>query len=528
MRSRGRVILSGLLIVGLFAIALLTLPITLTPSVRHRLLVALNERFDSKVDLQALRISVLPRVRVSGEGLVLRHKGRTDVAPLIAIEAFSADASLFGLIGGPLHLSRVHMNRLQINVPPGGLGRPDRDDDDERTEPTASPPAKAGATPQAPTKPSPLIVDEIVTERAELRILRRQPGKMPRVFAIHHLTMRDAGTHKPWAFRATLRNPTPPGDIETQGLFGPWMASEPAATPLQGAYTFRDADLGVFKGIAGTLSSDGKFSGVLERIAVNGRTTTPDFTVTVGGHRVKLDTEFQAIVDGTNGNTWLQPVRAAFLKTKVEARGGVVETEGVKGRTVSLDVAMNEARIEDVLRLVIKSRTPPMIGQLALTTKFVLPPGDRDAIEKLQLDGSFRIASARFPSGGVQGAINELSRRSRGELNEPPENVASDLRGKFVMRRGIISFESITFSVPGARISLVGSYTLRGERLDFKGMAIVDAKLSQMTTGWRSFLLRAVDPLFRRKGQTVIPLTIGGTVDDPKFGLDIKRAMTRK
>jgi hypothetical protein len=34
--------------------------------------------------------------------------------------------------------------------------------------------------------------------------------------------------------------------------------------------------------------------------------------------------------------------------------------------------------------------------------------------------------------------------------------------------------------------------------------------------------------LFRRKGDTVIPLTIRGTVDDPKFGLDVKRALTRK
>jgi hypothetical protein len=169
-----------------------------------------------------------------------------------------------------------------------------------------------------------------------------------------------------------------------------------------------------------------------------------------------------------------------------------------------------------------------MTGDLTLTTKFLLPPGDDDVMHKLNLDGSFHISRARFQGGGVQGKINELSSRARGDLDETPDNVASDLRGSYVMKNGSIAFRSITFGVPGARIALDGSYSLRHETLDFKGTARMDAKLSQMTRGWKSIVLKAVDPLFRRKGDTVIPLTIGGTVDDPKFGLDVKRALTRK
>ena len=121
MAGRRRIVLYALLVVGLLALLFLTLPITLTPSVRTRLIAALNERFDSKVEVAELRVSVLPRVRVAGEGVVLRFKGRTDVPPMIAIKSFSAEASLFGLIGGPLHLSRVHLTGLEINIPPGGL-----------------------------------------------------------------------------------------------------------------------------------------------------------------------------------------------------------------------------------------------------------------------------------------------------------------------------------------------------------------------------------------------------------------------
>lgn len=555
MAGRRRIVLYALLVVGLLALLFLTLPITLTPSVRSRLIAALNERFDSKVDVAELRVSVLPRVRVAGEGVVLRFKGRTDVPPMIAIKSFSAEASLFGLIGGPLHLSRVHLTGLEINIPPGGLkmkssgdgsSASDRRRDEGEVNDDADdgakidrnkvavvdiprPPAPLGPDDEKrPQKASPLIVDEVLSENAELRIIRPTPGKEPRVFVIHHLDMKGVGSNDPWAFEATLRNPTPPGDIITTGTFGPWAAGEPSRTPLRGEYNFAQANLGVFKGISGMLASEGKFAGVLERIDVDGRATIPDFTVTTGGHPMKLETTFHAIVDGTNGNTWLDPVHATFGKTSIEAKGGVFETQGARGRTVSLDVTMKPGRIEDVLLLVIKAKEPPMTGDLQLTTKFLLPPGDEDVMQKLNLDGAFHISRARFQGGGVQGKINELSSRARGDLDETPDNVASDLRGHYVMKNGSIAFRSITFGVPGARIALGGGYSLRHETLDFKGTARMDAKLSQMTKGWKSVVLKAVDPLFRRKGDTVIPLTIGGTVDDPKFGLDVKRALTRK
>jgi hypothetical protein len=86
--------------------------------------------------------------------------------------------------------------------------------------------------------------------------------------------MHDTGAETPWAFTASLTNPTPPGRIDTHGTFGPWNAGSLARTPLAAEFTFHDADLGVFKGIRGTLQSSGRFSGVLERIEVDGRATS--------------------------------------------------------------------------------------------------------------------------------------------------------------------------------------------------------------------------------------------------------------
>lgn len=508
-RVRRALVLLLVLLVGL----VLSLPLTSPRGARVRLIAALSERFDSEVQLRELRVSVLPRLRVEGAGLVLRHRGRTDVPPLIAIEAFAAEAGLIGLIGRPLKIRQVRLEGLVISVPPGGMSL---DEDDK--EPSAE--DRGGGR-------SPIIVDQLTSSGAVLRLLRREPGKAPREFLIHELSMEDAGADVPWTFAATLTNPTPPGEIETRGQFGPWDAPRPSATPLEGRYTFKEADLGVFDGIAGTLTSTGTFSGALERIQVDGEARVPDFSLPDIGRPVPLDTRFHSIVDGTSGNTWLKPVDAAFGRTKIRADGGVVEREGPRGRTITLDVTMHEGRIEDVLRLVSKAATPPMVGAFALKAKFTLPPGRDKVIDRVRLDGSFEIARARFTKGTVQGKVDELSRRATPGEDGDDERAASNFDGRFAMRGGVIRIPRVTFEIPGARVDMNGAYRTRGEALDFKGTVRLEAKLSQMTTGLKSVLLKIVDPLFRREGRTVVPITVGGTVDEPKVGLDVGRTIRR-
>ena len=81
----------------------------------------------------------------------------------------------------------------------------------------------------------------------------------------------------------------------------------------------------------------GDYTGVLENIIVDGTTDTPDFKLDSGASAVHLTTKFHAIVDGTNGNTYLQPVDAHFLNSSVTAKGEVASQPGDKGKTISLD-----------------------------------------------------------------------------------------------------------------------------------------------------------------------------------------------
>ena len=112
---------------------------------------------------------------------------------------------------------------------------------------------------------------------------------------------------------------------------GPWNADCPGATALGGTYWFHDADLGTIKGIGGILSSQGAYQGTLDRIVVDGATDTPDFEVKISGHKVPLHTEFHAIVDGTDGDTYLQPVKARLSAFFLVARGYVVRVQGEPG-----------------------------------------------------------------------------------------------------------------------------------------------------------------------------------------------------
>jgi hypothetical protein len=478
----------------------------LRPLIRDRVVTALKEHYKRDVELKDFKISLLPRFTAVGDELVIHQKDWPGLPPMVAVRRLTIEATLRGMLSTPLQVNRVVLQGLEINIPPR------RGDSDKPKE--------------AKQKLPQFQIDEMVADGTTLNILSKKEGKEPLVWDIFKLRLNSAGTVAPMKFVATLTNPKPPGEIQTEGEFGPWQNEDPSLTPVSGAYTFQKADLSVFKGIAGVLSSEGKYQGLLERIVVDGWTDTPDFALKVSGQPVHLKTQFHAIVDGTDGDTYLEPVNAQFGRSKITASGGVYGRPGVKGKTISLDVTVEDSRIEDMLRLGVKGDPPFMIGGLSFKTKFELPPGDEDIIRKLYLKGDFGLGAARFSSFSVQEKVDELSRRARGKTGEEieDERIVSNMRGRFALKNGVIDFSGLTFTVPGARVDLNGSYGLQSEQLDFAGALQTQAKVSEMTTGVKSLLLRLADPIFKKNDAgAVIPIKITGTRQDPKYSLDVGR-----
>lgn len=508
------------------AVVLIVLVVSAIPFssdiLRRRMIATLSEHLESQVELDGLTLRVLPQFHAEGIGLRIRHRGRTDVPPLIKIDRISVDASIGSLIRK--HVLATDLAGLEINIPPGDDSGRDDGAAGERPDRVPDVNLKGGAARD-------MVVDMLTANDARLVIISNKKDKSSKVWTIHHLSMQSVSFAQAMPFQATLTNAVPPGEIQTTGSFGPWQSGRPGATPLEGVFTFAKADLSVFKGISGILSAHGEFGGTLGRIGVHGETNVPQFTVSVSGHPVPLHADYHTTVDGTNGDTILDRIDATFLNTSLVAKGRVVSTPGQKGRTVALDVAMNKARIEDVLRLAIKSSKSPMTGAMTLETKFVLPPGDRDVVEKLRLDGHFGIATVKFTDIDIQKKIDVLSRRSRGQTEDTGESsVVSDFSGRFKLADGMLSLSTLTFRTPGTAVHLAGRYALRPETLDFKGTLLMDAKISETQKGWKRLALKALDPLFAKKGGgdgSEIPIKIQGERSHPSFGLDTHGLLRR-
>ena len=331
-------------------------------------------------------------------------------------------------------------------------------------------------------------------------------------------------------FRSVLNNAKPPGLIHTDGQFGPWHGDEPGDTPVSGKYIFRDADLSVFKGIAGTLASDGTYAGTLDTLEVQGWTVMPNFSLRITDHPMHLRTEFQATVDGTNGNTVLHPVRAILGDSAFEVSGAIARGALEKHKTILLAAQAKNAALENFLRLSVKSAKPPMTGLISFESTVKIPPGEQEVVDRLQLDGTFRLRDTRFTSPDVQRKIASLSHRAQGNPEDKKTgDVVAQFQGKFRLQNGVMRLPHLSFKVPGANITLAGNYALRSGRIDFRGTAKMQARISDMTTGIKHWLLKPIDPLFARDGAgAVLPINISGTRGDPSFRLDVGRVLKRK
>lgn len=481
------------------------------PILRARVVETLSTKFKSGVELDTFHVSLLKGLQVSGSGL--RIFGETDpnnhepgVQPLIGVAEFRFRTGILGLLRSPMHVDTVYVKGLQLNLPPR----------EQRGQMKGMGP-KGGKIK--------ITVDKLVCDDTQLVINTLKPGKLPLEFDIASLKMTSIGPDGPMHFDADLTNPKPVGNVLSSGSFGPWQADSPRDSPVSGTYQFSNADLNTIKGIGGILSSTGKYAGTLDNIVVDGATDTPDFRIDISGRPVPLHTDFHAIVDGTSGDTFLQPVKAKLLDTWMVATGSVVRTKDPKGHHIELDVVIEKGKIDDLLKLAVRTDPPIMTGMVRLKTKLDLPPGDPDVANRLKLSGNFQVSAAHFTNDKIQSKVDALSMRSQGKpklaKDNIPDNVHSDLKGTYRLADGTISFSQLQFQIPGTQVNLTGVYSLDGNQFDFHGKARLDAKLSQMVTGWKAILLKPADPFFSKNGAgTEIPVKVTGTKSEPHFGAD--------
>jgi hypothetical protein len=170
-----------------------------------------------------------------------------------------------------------------------------------------------------------------------------------------------------------------------------------------------------------------------------------------------------------------------------------------------------------------------MAGVTNFKAHVTVPPDGKPFLEEVTLQGDFEISDGRFEKPSTQANVNELSAAASGkkkahqpeQLNNPQSDVNSETKGHVVLRNGVATVTDLSFEIPGADAQMQGTFNLLNEKLDFHGNVKMDATFSQQTSGIKSVFAKVLDPIFKKKGGSVVPVVMDGTYSHPHFGVDL-------
>jgi hypothetical protein len=216
---------------------------------------SLQQIIPGTVQIAKFQSTYFPHPGCIAEGVVLvRASSASGTPPLVTVQRISIQANYLDLFLRPGYIARIVLNGLRVHVPTRGSGA-------NRETNSA---AQSGSI-SMKTRVGEIIADSAVLEVA------RHGDKRPLNFAIHLLTLNSVTRDKPFSYRVALTNALPPGEIVSGGQLGPWNSRALGETSVSGSVTFQQANLGVFRGIAGTLSSEDSFEGALGHIDIHGK-----------------------------------------------------------------------------------------------------------------------------------------------------------------------------------------------------------------------------------------------------------------
>ncbi len=474
---------------------------------------SLEQDSQGRVEIGSFRQTFFPHPGCVAEQVVLE---RDSQSPRLTIKRLTVVGSYLGLLDR--YIPRVTADGAILSIPPGGLKE-----------------LFANRVPgQHPTNTK---VGEIVADSAQILVVTEQ-SEHPLAFNFRSLKLHSVSSSSAVQFDAALLIPILPGDLQIRGSIGPFQRGNAGQTQLTGSYTFKNGRLDQLTGVGGELSSKGKFKGQLSAIDVDGETTTPDFQLDIGVHPVALKTTFHALVNGTTGDLQLDPVDASWGETKIVSQGKIEALSAKKqNKTIVLDMVCSSGTVQDLLRLFVHDDKPPMTGDIKFHAEVSVPPGEQNFLKKISLEGNFAITDGQYASPATQKEVDTLSADAQGQadkieddedrdrrngtstVNRDLQRTTSDVKGQVSLRHGVATFSELTFDIPGASALLHGTYDLQTLKIDMRGPVHMQSKLPGATTGWKSFLLKIVQP-FRhhndKKGSTVF-VHVTGTYGHPLF-----------
>jgi AsmA-like C-terminal region len=478
------------------------------PFAKQRLIDALQESSVRTVTIGRFRRTYFPPGCVA-EDIRFLHRRDRNKPPLITVQTIVVEGSYLGLITFPKRLTKVLVQGMHVTVPP--------------TQPGETNPVM----PLTDVKSErPIVIGTVIADGTVLDFISSRQGNERFQLVVEKLALEGVGNNKPILYKASIQNSEPPGLIQSTGRVGPWVSDDPGQTPVIGSFSFEHANVGVFSGLSGILSSGGQFSGRLAQIKVSGNCEVPNLHVAHSAHAERLMAAYQATVNANNGDTLLDQIQSTFNRTVLVSKGAVSGAAGSKGKVVTLDVTTKQGRIEDLLDMFLSAPTAALTGSINARARVIVPPGPMEFLQKIDVEGDFGLSDGKFTNHDTQNVLNKLSssaeQNERKAEKENPETALYNLKGHITAKNGLATLTGISFSMPGADAQMHGTFNLLTEEVNLHGVLVTDGKLWAATNGFKSLLMHALTPFLKHSSHaTSVPFKITGKYPAPSVALDL-------
>jgi hypothetical protein len=149
-------------------------------------------------------------------------------------------------------------------------------------------------------------------------------------------------------------------------------------------------------------------------------------------------------------------------------------------------------------------------------------PSTQEDVDKLSAGARGEKEKAKDKNAKDDAKDKDKDDKDKDKDRSDPETVLTGLNGQVNLLGGSARFSDLSFGVPGATARLHGTYDLIDHKIDLRGQMQVDTQISNTSSGTKAFLLKVMEPFFKkkRKGE-IVPIRIAGTYEHPTFGLDL-------
>lgn len=465
------------------------------PFTKKATISSLEKLSECHVSIGGFHKHLFPHPGYVADAVVFTRDGKTGPITLASIQRLDCDGSWVAMLTFTHRIAKIELDGARFTIP--------------KQVPA---PLRQNVKAALPT-----TVTDLYASGAVLEIISDSTTSR---FDFPELHLSNLGKNKAVVFHVRIANPRLIGIADVAGSVGPLKLSDVKGTRVAGTFRLSNLDLSAYQEISGMVSAAGDFKGVLKSVRIQGRVAIPDFAVKRAGHSQGLNAEYRAVVDGTRGDITINSATVHILSSVLLARGTIL---GDKGKAIDLHIDGQHAAVQDLLHVFASSEPPAMAGALSMQAHVAVAPGRETFLQRVRIDGDFKIVNGLFAKPETEDKVSEMSARASGHKNQRSEEVVAMQMGSRVeLSHEVATLSDSFFAVPGAIVRGGGVFRLKDDSIDLRGKLTMHATLSKAASGVKSVLAIPLDPFFKKHGAgAVIPVRMTGTYNRPKFRMSL-------